>query len=161
MNHASPVVLGLVLVALVAVLLLILVAAYGDSFKVFSPRDRIAGNQALQATADLLGARFRDRLEYPWYARPVQYGTVEGQLDGLKYDLRLLLRNSEDWPGRVMLTIRPPKGSRLPGGRRELWAVTPPEVWHWPDRADPEKLAVYVREAIAVVVSGGQPPGAP
>jgi hypothetical protein len=159
-NHASPAVLGLVIAALVAVILLILVGAYWDSFKAFSPRDRAAGNHALRATADLLGARFRDRLEHPWYARPHQYGTVVGQLDGLGYELRLLLRNTEDWGGQVMLTIRAPKGARLPGGRRDLRAVTPQEVWHWPDQADPGTLASYVREAIAAVGSGGKPPGA-
>jgi len=154
------VVLGLVIAALVAVILLILVGAYWESFTAFSPRDRAAGNQALQATADLLAARFRDRLEHPWYARPHQYGTIEGELDGLKYELRLLPRNTEDWAGQVMLTIHAPQGSRLPRGRRDLRAVTPTEVWHWPDRADPGTLAAYVREATAAVGSGGKPAGA-
>jgi len=155
------VVLWIVLVVLVAIIVFILVGAYWESFAALgTPRDRAAANQAMQATADLLGGRFQDRLEHPWYARPRQYGTVAGQLSGLGYELRLLPRNTEDWAGQVMLTIRPPEGARRPGGGRDLRAVTPEEVWHWPDRADPGTLASYVRETIAAVESGGKPAGA-
>ena len=73
-------VLGLVIAALVAVILLILVGAYWESFTAFSPRDRAAGNQALQATADLLAARFRDREAHAW-AAPVAAFRVRAFLD--------------------------------------------------------------------------------
>jgi hypothetical protein len=39
--------------------------------------------------------------------------------------------------------------------------LTPEQVWHWPDLADPATLAGYVRQAIATVDSGGEPPDAP
>jgi len=35
-----------------------------------TPAGRAAGNQPLQATAALLGGRFRDRLDFRWYQRP-------------------------------------------------------------------------------------------
>ena len=54
-----------------------------------TPADRAAANQMLQLTAVLLDGRFRDRLDYPWYQRPAQYGTIEGELYGLEYELYL------------------------------------------------------------------------
>jgi len=68
-------------------------------------RDRAAANQLLQLTAVLLGGRFRDRREYPWYRRPAQYGSVEGELGGLEYELQLMPRNAEGCDGAAMLWV--------------------------------------------------------
>ena len=126
-----------------------------------TPRDRAAANQLLQLTADLLGGRFRDRLEYPWYRRPAQYGGIEGELGGLQYELQLMPRNAEWCAGAVMLQIRSLEGRSLAGGGPGLRVFTPEGVWHWPDLADPGTLAGYVRHAIATAASGEMPPGAP
>jgi hypothetical protein len=124
-----------------------------------APRDRAAGNQMLQMTAALLGARFVERQEYPWYRRPDQYGAIDGELDGLKYVLMLMPWNAEDCGGVAMLAIRLPGSSPLAGkGGPGLTVFTPESIWHWPDRADPGALAAYVREAIAAAVSGVPPP---
>jgi hypothetical protein len=125
-----------------------------------TPRDRAAGNQMLQMTAALLGGRFRERLDYPWYQRPAQYGAIAGELDGLEYELQLMPWNAEDCGGAAMLHIRLPEGSPLRGKRPGLTIFTPESVWHWPDRADPGALAAYVRQAIAAAVSGVMPPHA-
>jgi hypothetical protein len=125
-----------------------------------TPRDRAAANQMLQLTAVLLGGRFRDRREYPWYRRPAQYGGIEGELDELEYDLQLMPRNAEDCPGAALLQIRSPQGRSLPGGGPGLRVFTPDRVWHWPDLADPGTLAGYVRQAIATIASGEMPPDA-
>lgn len=71
-----------------------------------TPSDRAAANQMLQRTAVLLGGRFRDRTEYPWYRRPAQYGVIEGELCGLEYGLYLMPWNAEDCGGAAMLHIR-------------------------------------------------------
>ena len=126
-----------------------------------TPRDRAAANQLLQLTADLLGGRFRDRLEYPWYRRPAQYGGIEGELGGLQYELQLMPRNAEWCAGAAMLQIRSAEGRSLAGGGPGLSVFTPEGVWHWPDLADPGTLAGYVRHAIATAASGEMPPGAP
>ena len=125
-----------------------------------TPRDRAAANQLLQLTAVLLGGRFRDRREYPWYRRPAQYGGIEGELGGLVYELQLMPRNSEWCAGAAMLQIRPREGRSLAGGGPRLTVFTPEQVWHWPDLADPGTLAGYVRQAIAAAASGEMPPGA-
>lgn len=125
-----------------------------------TPRDRAAANQLLQLTAVLLGGRFRDRRDYPWYRRPAQYGAVEGELDELEYELQLMPRNAEDCAGAAMLQIRPPRGGSLPGGGRGRIVFTPAQVWHWPDLADPGTLADYVRQTIASTASGAMPPEA-
>jgi len=73
-----------------------------------TPADRAAGNQLLQQTAALLGGRYRDRQEIPWYRRPAQYGAVEGELDGMTYHLLLMpgigrkLRLLADWNVALM-----------------------------------------------------------
>jgi hypothetical protein len=123
-----------------------------------TPRDRAAANQMLQVTAVLLGGRFRERREYPWYWRPAQYGAIEGELDRLEYDLLLMPWNAEDCGGAALLQIRLPEGSPLAGKGRGLRIFTPEWAWHWPDRADPGALADYVRQAIAAAVSGTRPP---
>jgi hypothetical protein len=123
-------------------------------------RDRAAANQTLQVVAGLLGGRFRDRLDYPWYRRPAQYGAVEGELGGLgdlQYELHLMPRNSEYCLGAAMLRIRSLQGRRLAGGQSELVGFSPERLWHWPDLADPGTLAGWVRETIATVDSGGVP----
>ena len=124
-----------------------------------TPRDRAAANQMLQLTAVLLGGRFRDRREYPWYRRPAQYGGIEGALGGLEYELQLMPRNAEDCAGAAMLEIRSLQGRSLTGGGPRLRVFTPERVWHWPDLADPGTLAGYVRQAIATAASGELPPG--
>ena len=125
-----------------------------------TPRDRAAANQLLRLTAVLLGGRFRDRRDYPWYRRPAQYGGVEGELGGLEYELQLMPRNSEWCAGAAMLQIRSREGRSLAGGGPGLRVFTPERVWHWPDLADPGTLAGYVRQAIAAAASGEMPPGA-
>lgn len=125
-----------------------------------TPRDRAAANQMLQVVAALLGGRFRDRLDYPWYQRPAQYGAVEGELGGLgdlQYELHLMPRNAEDCAGAALLQIRSVQGPRLAGGQSGFVAFTPERLWHWPDRADPDTLADWVRETIATVDTGGMP----
>jgi hypothetical protein len=124
-----------------------------------TPADRAAANQMLQATAILLDGRFRDRGEYPWYRRPAQYGAIEGELCGLKYELYLMPWNAEDCGGAAMLAIRPRQDRPLAGNGAGRTVFTPEEVWHWPDRADPTTLAGYVRQAIAAAASGNMPPG--
>jgi hypothetical protein len=114
----------------------------------------------LQVVADQLGGRFRDRLDYPWYQRPAQYGAVEGDLGGLsdlQYELHLMPRNAEDCAGAAVLQIRSVQGPRLAGGRSGFVAFTPERLWHWPDRADPDTLADWVRETIATVDTGAMP----
>jgi hypothetical protein len=123
-----------------------------------SPGDRAAANQVLQQAAVLLGARFRDRRDYPWYRRPAQYGAIEGELGGLGYELYLMPWNAEDCGGAAMVRIRSRQGRLLAGSRSGLLLFTPERVWHWPDLADPGTLADYVRQAIAKVDSGGMPP---
>ena len=125
-----------------------------------TPRDRAAANQLLQLTAVLLGGRFRDRREYPWYRRPAQYGAIEGELSGMEYELQLMPRNAEWCAGAAMLQIRSLEGRPLAGGGPGLRVFTPDRVWHWPDLADPGALARYVRQAIATAASGEMPPGA-
>jgi hypothetical protein len=88
-----------------------------------TPRDRAAANELLQLTAVLLGGRFRDRREYPWYRRPAQYGGIEGELGGLEYELQLMPRNAEWCAGAAMLQIRteslhPRTGMALAGSGR-------------------------------------------
>jgi hypothetical protein len=124
-----------------------------------TPGDRTAANQMLQLTAILLGARFRDRREYPYHRRPAQYGAIEGELCGLEYELYLMPSNAEDCGGAAMLQIRPQQGRPLPGKGHGLRVFTPEEVWRWPDLADPGTLADFVRQTIATVNSGDIPPG--
>jgi hypothetical protein len=124
-----------------------------------TPRDRAAANQMLQHTAVLLGGRFRDRREYPWYRRPAQYGGIEGELGGLEYELQLMPRNAEDCAGAAMLQIRSPPGRSPAEGGPGLRVFTPVRAWQWPDLADPGTLAGYVRQTIATAASGEMPPG--
>jgi hypothetical protein len=125
-----------------------------------TPADRAAGNQMLQQTAALLGGRFVDRREMVWHRRPAQYGIVEGELNGMAYQLYLMPWNAEDCGGAAMLAIAPWTGqpvSQMTGMR----VFTPSETFHWPDRADPGGLADYVRQAIAIAITGGRPPTLP
>ena len=124
-----------------------------------TPADRAAGNQMLQLTAVLLGGRFRDRREYPYIRRPAQYGAIEGELCGLEYVLFLMPRNAEDCGGAALLQIRPPQGRPFPGKGHGLTVFTAEDVWHWPDLADPDTLAGFVRQTIAAVNSGDMPSG--
>jgi hypothetical protein len=123
-----------------------------------TPHDRSAGNETMRHVAALLGGRFQDREGIPWHRRPAQYGAVEGELDGLRYELYLMPWNAEDSGGSAMVQISAEPGSRLAGGRSALRFFTPEQVWHWPDLADPGTLADYVRQAIASAAFGGVPP---
>lgn len=156
----SPV-LWVVGILIGAVVVALMVTAVWTGFAgLGTRRDRAAANQTLQLVAGLLGGRFRDRLDYPWYRRPAQYGAVEGELGGLgdlQYELHLMPRNSEYCPGSAMLRIRSLQGPRLAGGQSGLVVFSPERLWHWPDRADPGTLAGWVRETIATVDSGGVP----
>ncbi len=152
---------GLVIFGVVggAVVLAIIVGAVRSGISALgTPHDRSAGNEAMRYTAALLGGRFQEREEIPWYRRPAQYGAVEGELDGLRYQLYLLPWNTEDAGGSAMLHIRSQPGSRLADGRTEQKFFTPERIWHWPDLADPGTLADYVRQAIASAAFGGEPP---
>jgi hypothetical protein len=111
----------------------------------------------LQLTAVLLGGRYRDRRDYPWYRRPAQYGAIEGELGGLEYEVQLMPRNAEDCAGAAMLEIRWWPARPLTGAGSGLRIFTPEQVWHWPDRAGPGALADYVRNAIATAASGEIP----
>jgi hypothetical protein len=145
----SAVVLLVVLVAMV----MLSIAAVG------SPRDRAAADETLRRAAGRLGGRFRDRREYPWYRRPSQYGAVEGRLGGATYELTILPWNAEGHGGSAMLRIQRRAGRRLAGERPESTIFTPATVWRWPDLADPNALADYVRQAVVAVDSGEAPPG--
>jgi len=125
-----------------------------------TPGDRAAANQMLQLTAVLLGGRFRDRREYPWYRRPAQYGAIEGELGELSYELHLMPWNAEDCGGAARLHIRSQQGRPHAGNRTVSIVFTPASVWLWPDRADPGTLAGYVRQAIAGANSADMPPAA-
>ena len=149
------------LIVLAAVLLVILVSVIRLGIAALgTPGDRAAANETLQCVAGLLGARFRDRREYPWYRRPAQYGTVEGDLGDVGYEVNILPWNTEDAGGSAMLRIWSRVGARVAGDRPERVIFTPEQAWHWPDLADPAALAAYVRQAIAIVDSGGMPPDA-
>jgi hypothetical protein len=123
-----------------------------------TPHDRSAGNEAMRHVAALLGGRFQEREEIPWYRRPAQYGAVDGELDGLRYELYLMPWNAEDCGGSAMVEISPQPGSRLADGKSGRRFFTPEQVWHWPDLTDPGTLADYVRQAIASAAFGGVPP---
>jgi len=110
-----------------------------------TPADRAAARLMLQQTAVLLGGRYRDREELPWYRRPAQYGFVEGELDGAGYHLFLMAWNAEDCGGAALLAI----GAGQQPHRDGLRVFTPDDLWHWPDRADPGVLAGYARQVIA------------
>ncbi len=142
-----------VLVVLVAVVRLG-IAALG------SPRDRAAAEESLRRAAGRLGGHLRDRREYAWYRRPSQYGVVEGRLGEVTYELTILPWNVEDHGGSAMLRIRPRPGQRFAGDGPEFTIFTPARVWHWPDLADPDTLADYVRQAVVAVNSGRVPPDA-
>lgn len=154
---------GLWVVGILSAVLLVAItmaALWTGFWGLGTPRDRAAANQMLQVVAGLLGGRFRERDDYPWYRRPAQYGAVEGELGGLsdlRYELYLMPRNAEDCPGAAMLQIRSLQGPRLAGGQSGLVVFSPERLWHWPDRADPGTLAGWVRETIATVDSGGVP----
>lgn len=125
-----------------------------------TPADRGAGNQMLQQTAALLGGRYLDRREIPWHQRPAQYGIVEGELDGMTYQLYLMPWNAEDCGGAAMLRIAAGPGKPVSPATGTL-VFTPRETFHWPDRADPATLASYTREAVAIAITDGQPPSLP
>jgi hypothetical protein len=156
----SPGLLVLGIISGVGVVAITTAAIWSGIWGMGSPRDRAAANQMLQAVAGLLGGRFLDRSEYPWYRRPAQYGAVEGELGGLgdlQYELNLMPRNAEYDPGAAMLRIRSLQGPRLAGGQSGLVVFSPKRIWHWPDRGDPGTLASWVRETIAIVDAGGVP----
>jgi hypothetical protein len=138
---------GAIVLGTVVILVRVSIKALG------TPADRAAGNQLLQQTAALIGGRYLDRREIPWHRRPAQYGIVEGELDGLSYQLHLMPWNAEDCGGAAMLAIAAGPGKPLsPGAGQRLF--TPSETFHWPDRADPGVLAGYVRESIAAALNG-------
>jgi hypothetical protein len=150
------------LILLVAVLLAILVPVVRLGIMALgTPGDRARANETLQCAAGLLGGRFRDRREYPWYRRPAQYGAVEGSLGDRGYELTIMPWNTEDAGGSAMLRIWARAGRAPAGGRPERVIFTSGQEWHWPDRADPTVLASYVRQAIATVNSGELPPAGP
>ena len=110
-----------------------------------TPADRAAVREMLQQVAVLLGGRYRDREELPWYRRPAQYGFVEGELDGLSYQLFVMPWNAEDCGGEALLAMWPARAPVTSSHR----VFAPAGLWHWPDRADPGVLAGYARQALA------------
>jgi len=150
----------LVLIVLVVVLLAILVPVIRLGIMALgTPADRARANETLQHSAGLLGGRFRDRLEYPWYRRPAQYGAVEGSLGDLVFELNIMPWNTEDAGGSAMLRIRSQTGRSFADGSPKLVIFSTEQEWHWPDRAEPAALASYVRQVIATVNSGEMPEG--
>jgi hypothetical protein len=152
---------GLVIIGIVsaAVVLAILVGAIRLGISALgTPHDRSAGNETMRHVAALLGGRFQEREEILWYRRPAQYGAVEGELDGLRYELYLMPWNAENSGGSAMVHIRAQRGGRLADGKTERKFFTPEQVWHWPDLADPGELVGYVRQAIASAAFGDVPP---
>ena len=147
-------ILGAFVLGIVVVMVRLGIKALG------TPADRAAGNQLLQQTAALLGGRYRDRQEVPWYRRPAQYGLVEGELDGMTYHLLLMPWNAEDCGGAAMLSIAAGPGRPVSPDTGQV-VFTPSDTFHWPDRADPGVLAGYVREAITTTIAGGRPPSLP
>lgn len=145
---------GAIVLGTVVVMVRISIKALG------TPADRAAGNHMLQHTAALLGGRFVDRREIVWHRRPAQYGIVEGELDGMAYQLYLMPWNAEDCGGAAMLAIAPWTGQPV-SQRTGMRVFTTSETFHWPDRANAGVLADYVRQAIAIVITGGRPPSLP
>jgi hypothetical protein len=152
--------LWIILILLVAVLLAILVPVILTGISASRTRtDRAAANETLRQAAALLGGRFRDRDEYPWYRRPARYGGVDGDLDGLGYELFVMPWNAEDCGGSAMLRIGSRQALRRSGNDKDVVVLFSRERdWHWPDLADPEALAAYARRAVAAVACGGVPP---
>jgi hypothetical protein len=124
-----------------------------------TPAGRAAGNQLLQQTAALLGGRYRDRQEIPWYRRPAQYGVVEGELDGMTYQLHLMPWNAEDCGGAAMLSIAAGPGKPVSPDTGQV--VFTPRDFPLAGPRHPGVLASYVREAIATTIAGGRPPSLP
>ncbi|HKA96596.1 MAG TPA: hypothetical protein VKD66_10050 [Streptosporangiaceae bacterium] len=161
MRDPNSVSVGLVIIGIVSgagVLVMTGASAWLGIKALGTPHDRSAGNETMRHVAALLGGRFLEREEIPWYRRPAQYGAVEGELDGLRYQLYLMPWNTEDCGGSAALHIRSQPGSRLADGKTERKFFTPEQVWHWPDLADPGTLANYVRQAIVSAAFGGAPP---
>ena len=156
MEVIAAVALGAVVLGITGAMVWLGVKALG------TPADRAAANQMLQATAGLLDGRFRDRTEIPYFRRPAQYGGIEGELCGLKYELFLMPWNSEDSGGLAMLEVRPRPDRPLAGNKNQQkygWRIFfPEEVCHWPDRADPVTLAGHVRQTVAAAAAGDAPP---
>ena len=152
----------LLLIVFVGVLLAILVPVIRLGIAALgTPADRAAANGTLRLAAVLLGGRYLDRREYPWYRRPAQYGAVEGDLGNVGYQVTIMPWNTEDAGGSAMVRIRSRAGSGLAGGRAQVVVFSPEHVWHWPDLADPAALADYARQAISAADSAGVPPDAP
>jgi hypothetical protein len=145
---------GAIVLGTVVILVRVSIKALG------TPADRAAGNQMLQQTAALLGGLYVDRREIVWHRRPAQYGVVEGELNGMAYQLYLMPWNAEDCGGAAMLNIAPWTGQPV-SHSTGMRVFTPSETFHWPDRADSGALADYVRQAIATAIGGGRPPSLP
>lgn len=148
-NEVSP---GLWIIGICSAvtILVIMVAAIRTGIAALgNPSDRGAANETLWRVAGLLGGRYRDRREIPWYRRPAQYGAVDGSLSGFDYDLMIMPWNAEDCGGSAMLRLR----TRRDGlDRRTRWdrvIFSPEHVFHWPDRGTPEGLADFVRRTVA------------
>jgi hypothetical protein len=116
-------------------------------------RDAADGDEILRQVAARLDGRFLERRLVPWHRRPYRYGLVEGRLDGSGYRLMILPARSEWNPGCAMVQFDP--GVRRPGPGAERVVFVPEEIWHWPDRADPEVLADHVRRAAAATEPDG------
>jgi hypothetical protein len=161
MREATAVPVGLLVLGICSVALLVVILAGVirlSAAALGTPGDRAAADETLRRTAGLLGGRFRDRREYPWYRRPAQYGGVEGNLGELDYELYIMPWNAEDCGGSSMLRIRSRHGGPLLHNRPELVIFTSARAWHWPDLADPHALADQVHHAIAAVALGEAPP---
>ena len=148
----------LLLILIVVVLLAILVPVIRLGIAALgTPADRTAANETLQRLAVLLGGRYRDRREYPWYRRPAQYGAVEGDLGNVGYEVTIMPWNTEDAGGSAMLRIWSQAARRHAGDRPDRVIFTPEHAWHWPDLADPAALAQFARQALAAEGSGSGP----
>ncbi len=162
-REPTAVPVGLLIIGICSVALLVVILAAVISMSVAAlgtPGDRAAANETLRRTADLLGGRFRDRREYPWYRRPAQYGGVEGDAGEVEYELYIMPWDAEDCGGSAMLRIRSRHRGPLVRNRSELVIFTSERAWHWPDLADPHALADLVHHAIAAAALGEAPPEA-
>jgi len=144
--------MGIWSVVLLAVIVAFVIALGASALGTLS--SRAAADGTLRRVALLLDARYVDRREIPWYRRPHRSGAVDGVFGEFGYVVRVMPANAADVDGLAVVRIRSRWDRRLSDGGTETVAYTSKELWHWPDRADPEVLASFVRESVYGVAHG-------